>query len=209
MTAGERTCSIRKTGNLLVLRTERFTSGKGSVLHSGIYSRELASILASLAFAGMVYLVLVMNFGKTAAFAVLFGVLFIAGFPVFRKYVFRDKYMETVFDRTTGRVEISMSGIIKRKRDAFPAGEIKNVLIETRKTSVANPDGVEFIEKISAQHGVVIPGFGEETVQYLLTLKLADGTDRMIHAGEDRDEVIEAYEEIKEYLGIHTNLIVR
>jgi hypothetical protein len=200
--AAESNYSIRKTDDLLVFRTAHFRAGRGSVLHSGVYSRELASILASLAVAGAVCLLLFLSFGKTGVFAILFGVLFIAGFPVFRKYVFREVYMETVFGRTTGGVEIFMSGVMRRRCDAFRVSEISNILIETRKTAVENTDGMEFVEKISAQHGMVIPGFGEETVQYLLTIKLADGTARIIHAGSDRDDMIAAHEEIVKYLGI-------
>ena len=46
----------------------------------------------------------------------------------------------------------------------------------------------------------VIPGFGEEKTFFMLKLKLADGTDRMIYADTEMQGVIDAHEEIKGFL---------
>ena len=93
-----------------------------------------------------------------------------------------------------------MVGITKRMRDSIPMRDIDNVLIEQKRSEIENPDAVEFVEKISSQHGMAIPGFGEEKTFFLLTLKLRDGTDRLIFADSDMQDVMRAHHEIKEFL---------
>jgi len=191
-----------KTGDILIFRTSNFTSGRGSVLHSGIYNREFASVLSSVCVAGLAYLVVVMNFKKGILSHVVFLVVFVAGFLFLRGFVFKERYMETVLDHAAGKADIYMVGITKKKKDSIAIRDINNVLIERRKSAVENPDGVEFVQKISSQHGMAIPGFGEEKIFFLLKLKLSDGTDRLIFADSDIQDVIKAHDEIKEFLRI-------
>ncbi len=192
--------SIRREDGALVFRTAYYSDETLSVLHSGIYNREFASVLASLAAAGLVYLLLETHFEKTVLFNIIFIIIFVGGFPFFRTYIFREKYMEIVFDPGAGQARIFLSGIVKRRKETIPLKDIVQVLIESRKQKVENPDGVEFVEKISLQHGVAIPGFGEETVRYLLKLKLDDGAYRTIYADRDMHSVMEAHGEIMAFL---------
>jgi hypothetical protein len=191
-----------KTGDILIFKTAYFSAERGSVLHSGIYNRDFASALSSLCVAGLVYLVVVMNLKKGILPHVVFLVVFAAGFLFLRGFVFKERYMETVLDRAAGRAEIYMVGITKKKKDSVAIKDINNVLIERRKSAVENPDGVEFVQKISSQHGMAIPGFGEEKIFFLLKLKLSDGTDRLIFADGDMQGVIKAHNEIKAFLKI-------
>ena len=119
---------------------------------------------------------------------------------VFRIYIFKDRYLEAVFDKGSGKAEISFQGLLRKKRDEIPIRKITHVFIDSKKTEVENPEGVEFVEKISLQHGMSIPGFGEEKTFYQLKLKIADGPDRIIFADTDMDDVIAAHAEIKEFL---------
>jgi hypothetical protein len=194
--------NIHRTTTVLVFRTASFSDETASVLHSGIYNREFASVLASLALAGLVYLLLVTHFEKTVLFNIVFVAVFVGGFPFFRTFIFKEKYMETVFDTAAGRAEIFITGITRRKKESIALADIGQVLIESRKQKIENPDGVEFVEKISLQHGVAIPGFGEETVRYLLRLKLSDDTYRTIHADTDMQAVMEAHGEIITFLNM-------
>jgi hypothetical protein len=191
-----------KTGDILIFKTAYFSAERGSVLHSGIYNRDFASALSSLCVAGLVYLVVVMNLKKGILPHVVFLVVFAAGFLFLRGFVFKERYMETVLDRAAGRAEIYMVGITKKKKDSVAIKDINNVLIERRKSAVENPDGAEFVQKISSQHGMAIPGFGEEKIFFLLKLKLSDGTDRLIFADGDMQGVIKAHNEIKAFLKI-------
>jgi hypothetical protein len=194
--------NIHRTTTVLVFRTASFSDETASVLHSGIYNREFASVLASLALAGLVYLLLVTHFEKTVLFNIVFVAVFVGGFPFFRTFIFKEKYMETVFDTAAGKAEIFITGITRRKKESIALADIGQVLIESRKQKIENPDGVEFVEKISLQHGVAIPGFGEETVRYLLRLKLSDDTYRTIHADTDMQAVMEAHGEIITFLNM-------
>lgn len=193
---------IEKTGDILIFKTSNFTADRGSVLHSGIYNKEFASALSSLCIAGLSYMVVVMNFRKGVLSHVVFLVVFAAGFLFLRSFIFKEKYMETVFDRSAGRAEIYLAGMTKKRKDRIAIRDIGNILIEQKKSSVENPDAVEFVEKISSQHGMAIPGFGEEKIFFLLKLKLSDGTDRLIFADSDMHDVIRAHDEIKEFLRI-------
>ncbi len=200
--AGDKGYSITRSDLLLTFRTARFSADTGSVLHSGIYNREFASVLASLAVAGFVYVVVVMNFKKTLVPHIAFVVFFVACFPFFRRFIFKERYMETVFDCSKAKAEIYVAGLRRRKTDSIPLRDIVNVMIESRKKEIENPDGVQFVEKISLQHGMAIPGFGEERVFFLLKLILADGTDRVIYADVNMQDVIEAHGEIKDFLKV-------
>ncbi len=193
---------LSKSASTLVLRTTSFVADRGSLLHSGIYNREFSSILASFAFAGAAYFVLVMSFGKKAFFYAIFMVLFIVAFPLFRKFVFREPYLETVVDRQKETVVISLHRIWEKRLECLPLGGISGLRIDTKKSDVINRDGVEFVKRISAMHGTVIPGFGEETSFYSLKLTLADGTDKTVFAHSSIEDVLSVHDEIREFLKI-------
>ncbi|MEJ2684327.1 MAG: hypothetical protein P8Z71_08025 [Candidatus Sulfobium sp.] len=192
--------SIEKTGRVLVFRTTSFSVDTTSVLHTGIYNREFTSVLAAMAVAGLVYTLLVVNYGRSFIAYAAFILLFVGGFSFFRKFVFRSRYLEAIFDRDKGSVEVSVGGLVKKTRDQFPLNSVGAAMIETIKTKIENPDGVEFVEKISLQHGMAIPGFGEEKVSYQLKLKLTDGSDRIIFTTGEMKNALSAHEAIKEFL---------
>jgi hypothetical protein len=193
---------LSKKGDALVFRTSLFSAERESVLHKGIYSKDFASALCSLSIAGLVYTVLALNLRRTILFHVLFAVIFIGGYPLFRTFVFKDRSLEALFDRSRGLFEISVTGLLRRQTESLPLSAVKKVLIESKKIGVENPDAVEFVEKISAQHGTVIPGFGEEKTFFMLKLTLADGSDRMIYADTEMQDVMDAHEEIEEFLKV-------
>ncbi|MDP2156082.1 MAG: hypothetical protein Q8K68_00035 [Nitrospirota bacterium] len=196
------TYSLSKNESRLVFRTTKFIAEQGSVLHSGVYNREFSSWLASFTFAGIAYFFLVMSFGKEVVFYAISLVLFIGTFPLFRTYVFREQFLETVFDRAEAKAVIIRHGIRKKVLETIPLSDIKGLWIDTQKTEIVNRDGVEFVQKISAQHNAAIPGFGEETTFYSLKLKRAEKTDRTIFAESSMQDVISVYDEIKEFLKI-------
>ncbi len=193
---------LLRRGDALVLRTSLFSAERESVLHKGIYSKDFVSARSSFSIAAVVYAALALNYGRTFFFHVIFAVIFIGGYPLLRTFVFKDRFLEALFDRTRGLAEISVGGLLRKKTESLPLSAVKSVLIESRKIEVENPDAVEFVEKISAQHGTVIPGFGEEKTFFMLKLKLADGSDRMIYADTKMQDVMDAHEEIKRFLKV-------
>jgi hypothetical protein len=202
MAVREKRYKTERTDSSLLFRTEHFSAERESVLHKGIYNKEFASVLSSLAVAGLVYAALAMQQKRTILPHIAFAVIFIGGYPLFRMVVFKDRYLEALFDLSKGLAEISVTGLIRKKTESLPFSAVKKVLIESKKIGVENPDAVEFVAKISAQHGTVIPGFGEEKTFFMLKLTLADGTDRMIYADTEMQDVMDANEEIKGFLKI-------
>jgi hypothetical protein len=196
----EKGYEVSVTGDVLVFSTSLFSAEPESVLHKGIYNKDFASVLSSLSVAGLVWAIPALNFRRTIFSHVVFAVIFIGGYPLFRTLVFKDRSLHALFDRGRGLAEISVTGLIRKKVESLPLSAVKSVLIETNKIEVKNPDAVEFVEKISAQHGTVIPGFGEEKTFFMLKLKLADGSDRMIYSDLEMQDVMDAHEEIKGFL---------
>ena len=103
---------------------------------------------------------------------------------------------------SAGEAKIYTSWITKKLKETISIKNIKEISIESRKHEVENPDAVRFVKQISAQHGSVIPGFGEEKVLFLLKLHLSDGSERTIYTDNTMQDVLSAYDEIKEFLRI-------
>ena len=192
--------SLSVTGAVLLFRTARFSAERESVLHKGIYNKDFAAALSSLAAAGLVYALLALNYRRSFYFHLVFAFIFIGGYPLLRTFVFKDRLIEVVLDSSKGTGRISIAGLLRQRVETISLAEIENVLIETKKFGVENPDAVEFVEKISAQHGTVIPGFGEEQTFYMLKLILVSGAERMIYADGVMEDVIDAREEIAAFL---------
>ena len=199
-TAADRKYSINKVGDKLFFMTPAYRTEIESVLHSGIYNREFTSVLASAVIAGIVFVIVAINTGGSLIQWLVFLLVFAAGFPLFRTFVFRESLMEVVFNRTAGHAEVSVIGNKKRLKETIPLSSIKDISIESRRRKVENPDAVKFVEKISLQHGTVIPGFGKETIIFLLRLHLNDDSERIIFSDDRMLDVIAAHDEIKDFL---------
>jgi len=197
-----RNYKIRKEENTLIFITPMFRAEPDSVLHSGIYNREFASVLASATVAGIIYVITAMNIENSVVRSLVFLLVFTAGFPFFRTYVFRESLMEVVFNAASSEARIYTSWITKRLKEAIALSSIKHISIEKKTEEVKNPDAVKFVEKISLQHGTIIPGFGEEKILFLLKLHLADGSERIIYSDSVMQDVLSAHDEIKEFLKI-------
>ncbi len=202
MSSANRQYTICKEEERLIFTTPAYKAGPDSVLHSGIYNREFSSMLASAAVAGVIYVIAAMNSRSTLVSSMSFLFVFACGVLLFRRFVFRESLMKAVFDRPNGEVKIYIKWITERVRETIAMGSIKQVRIDRKKQEVENPDAVQFVEKISAQHGTVIPGFGKEKVLFLLKLILSDGTERTIYSDESMEDVISAHEAINEFLEI-------
>ena len=194
--------TLRREDNSLVFITSSYRAERGSVLHRDIYNREFASLLASMAVSGLVYTVLFYISGNAILIYVLIAAVLPAGFLLFRRFVFKSGSLEIVFNKLTGMAELSLVRLAGKKRETFPVKNIVDVSVEEMRIEVENPDGMEFVKKISLQHGMVMPGFGERRSLYILKLIFSGGTDRIIHVSDDPRDVISVQAEIKEFLKI-------
>lgn len=171
--------------NVAVFRTTHFRAEKGSVLHSGIYNRELTSSLAAGAtlalagffFAGRIKITVLIFFAAIGCFVVLF--------LLFRRFIFWEPFLEAVFDRDADKISISNHSFTGTKKTVRPLGDLADIRKGNVSVSVENPDGVRMVEKIALQHFTVIPGFGQTAEFGTVELVLKNGEDFLIYSSQE------------------------
>jgi hypothetical protein len=199
----EKPYSIITEIDKLCFRTSSFEADKESVLHKGIYNYELSSMLSAMILSGIVYTIMAFSFKVTIIHYLASTLIFIVAFICCRRYIFRDRDLEIVFDKTKKSARLCWPGFIGMRTEEIPFGSIKSVEAGSRQIIPVNIDGIEFVQKISAQHGSPVPGLGEEKEFVTLLLKLTDGTERIIYAGriENINEPSLPLNEIRGFLG--------
>ncbi len=187
--------------SILTFTTASFKAEKSSVLPSGVYSKEFSSMLLASALCVFVYMFTdVIN--STVVQSAIFLIFFIIFFYGSRKYIFYDKKLKVEFNNNSKSALITRPGIILNKTEELPFSSIRSVEMGNRKFTPDNPDGVAFVEKISAQHGSYVPGLGDEEEFLTLLLILTDGTERVFFAGHVEDEPEIPLNKIRDHLGM-------
>ena len=188
--------------NRLYFSTPSFKSEKESVLHKGIYNYELSSMFSSLFLSGTIYAVTAFYFKASSIHYVLSTLAFIISFICFRKYIFRERELEVVFDGASKVARINRPGIIGMTKEEIPFSNIKSIEVGSSQILPVNIDGIDFVQKISAQHGSPMPGLSEEKEFVTLFLKLGDGGERVIYAEkiENNNEPSLPIKEIREFI---------
>jgi hypothetical protein len=166
--------TIQAEAERIILRTSSFRADRGSVLHSGIYSRELSSSFLAAAVALVVLMVLSFYNGLSILDSVIAIAVFALVFPLARIYIFREPYLESVFDKKGGTVTISLKRPFFSKRVKKSLNRLKDIKIVHKRFEPENPDAIAFVKKIALQHGTVIPGFGKTEEFYDITLEFDD-----------------------------------
>ncbi|GBE35689.1 hypothetical protein BMS3Bbin06_02232 [bacterium BMS3Bbin06] len=174
----------------VILETRSFRSDRGSVLHSGIFSRELsASFIAAAAMGAVLgFFALITDLGLVHY---VIGILvFAVVFPLSRLYILKEPYLETVFDGEW--MTISLKRPIFGTRVKRPVGELKEIKIGHVKFEPENADAIAFVKKIALQHGTVIPGFGEVKEFYNVDLDFGDKSYTILttHEKKDAEDVV-------------------
>lgn len=166
---------ILREGEILVIRTSSFSPERGSVLHSGIFSKELASSFVASGISLLFFLAVVLQKGHPGYVHYALGVaMFVVVFVLSRIYLFSGAYMETVIDRRRQRITINCKGLVRSRRVEKPLGELREMTMSTTEFDEENSDAVQFVSKIAAQHGTVIPGFGEKKTYHSVVLVFGD-----------------------------------
>lgn len=199
MTEVPKAYQIVRKDDVLKFSTSSFRPEKGSVLHGGIFNRELA---ASLAAGGVVLLLgffLTPGAGISAVYLVPAGVLFALFFFVLRTYVFREPRLEATFDGKNGVVEIVLRKTIGTARKRGPISGLSGVRIDHVIVEPENPDGIRVVEKIALQHGTVIPGFGKKADFYSVRLGFQDGPVTIFSTAK-REEAEDVLAELEGFL---------
>ncbi len=194
-------------GNKLFFKTSSFKAEKTSVLHPGVYTREFSSMLFASAACIASYMMTDIISGRSPVvrYAMLI-IIFVASFVGADKFIFKERYLEVVFDKTDKTVYMTRSGLPAKKSEKIPFANIKSVELGSRKFVPENVDGINFVQKISAQHGSAIPGLSETEEFITLSLKLKDGSERMLYAARINGGKIDGepempVREIRNFLG--------
>lgn len=195
----ERPYSLYLEDQVLKFRTQFFKAERGSILHTGIYNRELASSLG----AGVLIVIVYFLFRPEPSVLIfllavlMFGVFFF----VLRVFVFREQYLEAVIDKKEGILSVRVKGL-RTIRTVYQLNEIQQVDIGHVVITPENPDGIKVVEKIALQHGTVIPGFGQKKEYFTVEFNLKGGKGVMIFATRLRAEAEGLKSEIEGFLGV-------
>jgi hypothetical protein len=195
----EKPYHIEKRGNTVVLKTTSFKAERGSVLHSGIFNRELASSLAAGAVIVAVSFFFALYFKITVIYLIVVALLFAALFIIFRLCLFHEAVLETVFDREKRTVTLSLRRAMGSSVRSFPLDELSGIRLDHTSFQPENPDAVQFVERIALQHGTVIPGFGKTEDFYTVELDFG-GRKQVIFSAGARQGTVAMIAELKSSL---------
>ncbi|MDA8168334.1 MAG: hypothetical protein M0Z59_01375 [Nitrospiraceae bacterium] len=186
---------ITGDGKKLLFRTPSYRVERGSILSAGIYNLELSSMIAA---AVPALAALVLLAGQKTAFQYAAAILaFVAGFLLFRVFVFKKRELELMMDRENGSAFLH---IPFRGEKAFSMADVEGVSAGRQRLGGKNPEGMELVEKIALHHGTVVPDFGQEMEIYTVEMKLRDGRSMVIYSGREKDATAEITIKIKEFL---------
>lgn len=170
--------------NMLIFRTSSFRAEKGSVLHSGIYNRELASSLAAGALVMLLGFFFAASFKITTVHFVVALLLFVIFFIVFRTYIFLETVLCVVVDKKNGNIDIALERIFGKRRITSPLSELGNIRQDYLVVTPENPDGIKLVEQVALQHGTVIPGFGKTAEFYTVEMEFKNGKRIVVFSSE-------------------------
>ncbi len=170
--------------DMLIFRTSSFRAEKGSVLHSGIYNRELASSLAAGALVMLLGFFFAASFKITTVHFVVALLLFVIFFIVFRTYIFLETVLCVVVDKKNGNIDIALERIFGKRRITSPLSELGNIRQDYLVVTPENPDGIKLVEQVALQHGTVIPGFGKTAEFYTVETEFKNGKRIVVFSSE-------------------------
>ncbi len=195
----EKSYQIEMSGQSLVFRTTSIKAEKGSVLHSGIFNRELASFLASGSIISLLGLFFA-RYGRIQTLHVIAGIVLFAMISLLlRKYLFHEPTLKALFDGKKGTVSIARGGILFQKQEGFPLTGLSGITLNRIVLRPENPDGIEIVEKIALHHFVVIPGFGE--TEEVFTVQLDFGEKSVtLFSSRKKEEAEEVHGRLKGFI---------
>lgn len=170
--------------NMLIFKTTSFKAEKGSVLHSGIYNRELSSSLAAGALVMLLGFFFAVRFKTTAVHFIAALLLFVIFFIVLRTYIFLEPVLCVAVDKKNGNIDIVLERIFGKRSISFPLSELDNIRQDYLAVTPENPDGIRLVEQVALQHGTVIPGFGKTSEFYTVELEFKNGKRFIIFSSE-------------------------
>ncbi len=181
----------------ITLRAYTFRAEKGSVLHSGIFSPELASSFVAAVVAVVVLIVFAFATKLRLYHYIIAALVFGIVIPLARLFIFKEPYLETMIDGDY--ITISLKRPLLGKSIRRTKKELKDIRIDYKRFEPENPDAIAFVEKIAAQHGTVIPGFGEVKEFYDLVLDFGDQKITVL-TSEDKEDAENVMQKLMDYI---------
>ncbi len=198
-----KTYRIETEGDRLIFSTSSFKAEKSSFLHKDIYTKEFTSALFASAICMFTYLVIAfVSYEIVFIHYLIIIAVFIIAFFISRIFLFKEKYLTVVFDKSNNLVSITRPGFIIKSTEQIPLNNINSIDVGSKKFIPENLDGIKFVEKISLQHGIYVSGLGDEEEYITLSLRLSDGSEKTIYAGNAKEEPEIPLKEIKQFLQI-------
>jgi hypothetical protein len=192
--------TIEKENGILRLTTGSFKTDRGSVLHSGIFNKELASSFVA-AIVSSAFIILIAAFGDLKLFHYFIAaIIFVVIFPLSRIYVFKEHVLETTVNSKSGKVLLTLTGPLGKKKIESSLAGLRAISVDHIRIEPENPDGIKIVEKIALQHGTVIPGFGEVKEFFNVDLRLDDEKVTVLTTS-DEDEARSVADELRIYAG--------
>jgi len=185
--------------DVLELKTSAFQTEQSGVLHSGVFTRELASSLAAGAFVMVVGVFFAGPGAITFTRCIVAGTLFTFFFFICRRYLFHEPSFEVIFRKTEKTIETITWKSFGRRKEMFSLSELMKVRLDNKRAQPRNLDGLEVVSKIALQHGMIIPGFGTPEDSYAVVLDLA-GRILPIFSTRDRNEAETLVSQLKVFL---------
>lgn len=191
---------LRIEDNRLTFSTSSFKAEKGSVLHSGIYNRELSSSLAAGALVMLLGFFFAVRFKTTAVHFIAALLLFVIFFIVFRTYIFLEPVLCITIDKKNGNVDITLRRIFGKRRITSPLSELDNIRQNYLSVTPENPDGIRLVEQVALQHGTVIPGFGKTSEFYTVEMEFKNGKRIIVFSSEDPSKADDIATKFKNFI---------
>ncbi|TAN45658.1 MAG: hypothetical protein EPN22_02055 [Nitrospirae bacterium] len=191
---------LASDGTAVKFSTAHFTAEKGSILHSGIYNKELTASLA----AGAVIFIsafffadkIKINLGSSLIILLCFTALFL----FIRTLILKDPMLIAVFDRSANSLNISLRSVFGEKQQAYALSDIAGISKKTVSLAPENPDGIKVVEKIALQHYTVIPGFGKTAEFHTVLLDMKDGNQLMLFSSKNKKSADEVFDGLNRIL---------
>lgn len=182
-----------------MLQTSSFKVDRGSVLHSGIFNKELASSFVSAVFI-VIYLISMAVLGEIGLIHYLVAaVIFVIIFPLSRTFIFKAPVLITEVDKGSGVVTLTLKRNLGSRVIGKDFSELRQFDVEYIRIEPENPDGVAVVEKIALQHGTVIPGFGEVKEFYNVVARFAD-SDQVVFTTTSDAEAKKVVDTLNSYV---------
>ncbi len=181
----------------VVLTAKTFRAEKGSVLHSGIFSRELASSFVGAALTLLFLMVVFFTVGISLLYYGIAALLFALATLFSRIFLFKEPFLETVIDKD--RITITLNRPILKKVINKSISQLRDIRIDYWRFEPENPDGVEFVKKIALQHGTVMPDFGKTKEFYNLVMDFGEESF-VILTSEKKDDIDTVLAKLKDFL---------